>query len=137
MPSPLFPPAAAEHAFQERSTHAAAEAPELRVKVPHQMLREDVLECLERAAARKLAPFELAVAQRCFVLDAAALIGWTEFSASVERANDLAEEQTKSAPRTSSHRRLMAARRKGVAPPAAGLHAPLTSSQVGPAFSLP
>jgi len=131
---PLCDPDAAHQAFNFFSSQAASEAPELAIKVPNFILREDVLACLETAAGRALGVHELAALCQCFALDSSALIGWQEFYDSLRRTQDKLQEDPAQKPQFRSRRRLLAARRQGLAmPPAAACRhcLPLTSSQVG------
>ena len=107
---------AAAAAFGHYSAIAAREAPELRIKPPHHIFREDIGKCLEKAAGRALIQSELALVPQCFALDVSALISWQEFESSLTKMEERWKVQAvgPQRPFTNSRARLLAARKKGM-----------------------
>lgn len=129
--------AAAAAAFAQFSSEAAREAPELRIKPPHHIFREDIVKCLEKAAGRSLDQSELALVVGCFALDVSALISWQEFESALLKMEERWKTQGvgPKRPFTNSRARLLAARKKGLLIPgghgasSANAGLPTTSSQ--------
>jgi hypothetical protein len=127
-------PEAVAAAFTRLSQAAAQACPALGI-TPDQILREDVVSCLEAAAGRRLAPAELAAATAAYALDTSATIGRPEFEASLAKWLSIVSSQATAASGAlkqpvRSRARLLAARKKGL-PLRAGVGSvePLTSSQ--------
>ena len=131
----VSPTPEATTSFAYFSSLAARDAPELRIKVPHHIFRQDIVKCLEKTTGRRLEAQELVLVGQCFSLDASSLISWQEFEASLLKLEEMKTQSGTIYPKrqfTNSRERLMAARKKGLlaSSTAAGSTAfPLTSSQ--------
>jgi hypothetical protein len=134
----LCDPVAARAAFEALSAEGAAAAPELRLERGAQILREDALVVLERALGRPLALEELVAAESTFALDAGAVLGRAEFEAALGAAGAAlarggAAAPAPASPATRSLARLLAMRRRGLAPaaPPAGAAPRTSAAEVG------
>jgi hypothetical protein len=117
--------------FQRLSRLAATACPALQLRVPDEIVRNDIIPCLEKALDR---PLDLAPRYilNCFAIDASGVITWREFKASLERMRLLRAAVTQPAVSTRSHAKLIAARKKGRPgglPPQALYPGPITSAQ--------
>ncbi|KAG7670399.1 hypothetical protein Ndes2526B_g00152 [Nannochloris sp. 'desiccata'] len=129
--------AAASTSFAHFSSLAARDAPELHINVPHHILRQDIVKCVEKTLRRPLEAKELAMFAQCFCLDASSLISWQEFSASLLKMEEMKIQNGVIYPKRTlfnSRARLLAARKKGLlaassGTPDAASSIPLTSSQ--------
>jgi hypothetical protein len=109
--------AAASTSFAHFSSLAARDAPELRIKVPNFIFRQDIGKCLEKLVGRRLEATELVLVGQFFSLDASSLISWQEFEASLLKMEEMKTQRGVIYPKrpfTNSRARLLAARKKGL-----------------------
>lgn len=134
-------------AFEAQSLESSATHPRIKLIPGDEILRDDIIPCIERALDRKL-DLPPRVILNCFNLDISGVISWEEFRQSLQAmklmrptaiastvaSGGMTSSTGSGGGTTRSHKRLMEARRKGrpFGPvPQVASDTPLTSAQVG------